>query len=193
MTKITAYIIILLLLSSATASAFESELLEGEGPSNFTAKKSPLTFYKEPSKTAPSFVTGIIKKGQEINYDQTRLITIKPGLVKANKSGQMEGRSLGDITYLSKELYYSDVPTRTVSYKKGDTFEYLHYRAEGECIIRKNKEVFEIDACPWIGAPEESDLKQASKPITEEWIRVIKTDGSPIGWLVIDKETIKSH
>ena len=187
------FIIILVLLFHSTVGAFESELPEGEGPWNFSAKVSPLKFFKSPSRQSSFFVSSVIKKGQEINYDQTRLLTIEPGLVKATKSGKMKGRNFGSIDYLSSDLYYSNIPQHFVTYNKGDVFEYLHYRAEGECIIRKNKEIFEIENCPWNSSPNESGLTQIKKEVTEEWIRAIKADGRQIGWLVIDAKTLECH
>lgn len=115
---------------------------------------------------------------------------MKPGRVIANKAGSLGGRRLGQIAYLSSEHYYRHASSRTLAYKRGDSFEYLQYRAEGSCLIRWRKEVLEVESCPWLNLAQPDSFRTASAPVTELWVRVTGDKGQSLGWLLIDDITI---
>ena len=183
---------ICLVLWSLAVNAFDSELWPGEGIPRFAAKTDSLVLHKEPSLSSPVVAKHPVEKGEEILYDQTRFRTIRPGRVTTRQSGVLLGRSLGNITYLSKERYYSQEPGWTaIPYQESDSFEYLQYRAEGSCLIRRNSEVLEIEGCPWLSGSQAHHFHVEAKPIMQWWIRVIDKHKQPVGWLLVDEKSVE--
>jgi hypothetical protein len=173
------------------AHAFESELWPGEGVPRFAAKTDRLVLHREPDISSPVVARQAVEPGQEIAYDRTRFRTIDEGLVIAREPGRLLGRSLGDVEHLSESAYYGADPTlEEIPYAEGEAFAYLQYRAEGTCMIRHDGAVFEIDGCPWEGAPPQGgDFDLARRPVTQWWIEVT-AQGRALGWLQVDAQTV---
>jgi hypothetical protein len=170
--------------------AFDSELWPGEGKPSFFAKTNLIILYKEPTTKSPVKNELKTEKGQKIHYDMTRYRNIKPGSIKTKKSVTLTGKNLGSITSLSRSEYYSTkTPRKDHVFKKGDSFEYLQYRAEGSCIIRWKREVYIIEYCPWLDV-ENTQFTLESEPVNEWWLRVTKGH-TDLGWLLIDKSTVR--
>jgi hypothetical protein len=169
--------------------AFDSELSPGEGKPSFFAKTNILILYKEPTTKSPIMNELNTVKGEKILYDMTRYRNIKPGIVKINKSITLTGKNLGAIMYLSRSEYYSTKTQRKdYVFRKGDSFEYLQYRAEGSCIMRLKGEVYLIEYCPWLDV-ENTQFTIESEPVNEWWVQVTKGHAA-LGWLLIDKSII---
>jgi hypothetical protein len=81
------------------------------------------------------------------------------------------------------------VPPKNHTFKKGDSFEYLQYRAEGSCIVRWKGEIYSIEYCPWLDV-ENTQFTIETEPVNEWWIRVTKGHNA-LGWLLIDKSTVE--
>jgi hypothetical protein len=132
------------------------------------------------------FKTG---KGEKIDFDLKLYRNISPGIIKTKKPVTLTGRNLGPISHLSRSEYYSGkMPRKNYTFEKGDSFEYLQYRAEGSCIIKWKSEVYVIEYCPWIDV-ENTQFSIDTEPVNERWIRVIKNH-VPLGWLLIDVDLV---
>lgn len=180
-----------LVLGCQAAEPFESELWPGEGIPRFAAKVDRLTLYEQPSRSSSLAGARPIKKDQAIAYSATLVRTVRPGLVTATESTTLSGRSFGDIGHLSMDRYYAGEPGwNEVPFAAGESFEYLQDRAEGSCLIRRQRVVFEIEACPWLGGAPDSGFKLVEEPVTEWWIRVEGKEKQPLGWLLVDEESV---
>ncbi|NKB82656.1 MAG: hypothetical protein GKS05_12375 [Nitrospirales bacterium] len=133
-----------------------------------------------------------VKKGGEIPYSETRFRTIHPGIVTTTTSGHLFGRPLGTTSYLSIEQYYAPEPVwQDLPYKANESFEYLQDRAEGTCFIRWKGMIVEIESCPWLGLSQAMDFDLLEEPVTEWWVRVTDDNNQPLGWLLIEEESVK--
>jgi len=178
------------LLISLPTYAFDSELLPGEGGLTIRATADSLVLYVKPFKTSPVVKEYKTKKKNVIDFDLSRYRNIKPGKVKVQKDVKIEGRSFGNIKYLSHKNYYSDkIPTKIILFNKGETIDYLQDRSEGSCIISRKGQIIELDYCPWFDS-ENKDFINISSPVNEAWIRVIQNK-KPVGWLLLDKSIIE--
>ncbi|MBU4560769.1 hypothetical protein KKG20_00645 [bacterium] len=183
-------LIFCLLVFALLAYAFDSELWPGEGRPVFRSKTDHLVLYKQPSKTSGIVDKFKINKGEVIIFDQTRYRNIKAGKIKVLKLSILQGRSLGNITYLSVEKYYhSGIPSKDFLFNRGDIFDYLQDRAEGSGIIRWKGEIIDLEYCPWFDR-ENRNFNVMSEPINEWWIRVIKNQ-KPVGWLLVDENIVE--
>jgi hypothetical protein len=170
--------------------AFDSELWPGEGKPTFFSETNTLILYEEPTTKAPIMNEFMIGKGEKINFDMTRYRNIRPGTIKTKKSVTLTGKNLGPISYLSRSEYYSGkIPRKNYTFKKGDSFEYLQYRAEGSCIVKWKDDIFSIEYCPWLDV-ENTQFTIETEPVNEWWIRVTKGHNT-LGWLLIDKSTVE--
>ncbi len=180
-----------LVLLTSQGSAFESELWPGEGRPVFAAKTTHLELRRSPSTASPIVTELGLKKGTKITYNLTRYRTVRPSRVTAKRAGILHGRKLGNLSYLSVDEYYgSESEWEELRYKGGDSFEYLQYRAEGSCFIKWEDGVFEVDGCPWLSDTGGGGFAMSSGPITEWWIRVTDKDSRPLGWLLVDENTL---
>ncbi len=101
-----------------------------------------------------------------------------------------QGRSFGNIPYLSHRMYYSDkISSKDFTFIPGDIFEYLQNRAEGSCLIRFKNEIIAIEYCPWFDS-ENKDFVILSEPINEWWIRITKNQ-KPLGWFLINEKLVE--
>jgi len=184
--------IFFLCLSYIPAYAFDSELWPGEGKPTFFSKTNTLILYKEPTTKSPVMKKFMSVKGEKIDFDMTRYRNMRPGTIKINKSATLTGKNLGPISYLSRSEYYSGkISRKNYTFKKGDSFEYLQYRAEGSCFVRWKGNVYSIEYCPWVDA-ENTQFSIEKEPVNEWWIRVTKGH-NPMGWLLIDKGTVEEE
>jgi len=182
--------IFFLFLTYLPLYAFDSELWPGEGKPTFFSETNTLILYKEPTIKSPVMNKFMIRKGEKIDFDMTRYRNIKPGTIKTKKSVTLTGKNLGPISYLSRSEYYSGkVPSKNYTFKKGDSFEYLQYRAEGSCIVRWKGDIYSMEYCPWLDV-ENTQFSIETEPVNEWWIRVTKGHNT-LGWLLIDTSTVE--
>ena len=87
---------------ASASSQFESEMRPGEGLPRFQATTTELILRTEPNSSAVIVQRLSVAVGQEIEYDQTRYRTIKPGQLQAKTPAILRGRVLGSIQYLSR-------------------------------------------------------------------------------------------
>ena len=69
------------------------------------------------------------------------------------------------------------------NFKRGDTIEYLQYRAEGYITAKVDSRVCELP----LFHEQEVFGKQFDEPIVEWWVQVEYRDGSSPGWLLVDE------
>lgn len=170
------------------ANAFESGMLPGEGPKQIIATVEQMNLHRAPSSFSRIARKLKLDKGAEIKFDEVRFRTIKPGLFVAERSGSFDGSSYGVISYLSREDYYNFAAKwQSFDYARGDTIEYLQYRAEGSGFVRFRGEVISAELLSRKCLP----LAQIRDPITELWIRVIDNNANPMGWYRVDDDTVK--
>ena len=180
-----------LVLGCQAAEPFESELWPGEGIPRFAAKVDRLTLHKQPLRSSSLAGAHPIKKGQAIAYGATLFRTVRPGLIRATEATKLSGRSFGDIVYLSTDRYYAgEAGWNEVPFAAGESFAYLQDRAEGSCLIRRQHVVFEIESCPWLGGATGRGFNLMEEPVTEWWIRVEGKEKQPLGWLLVDEESV---
>ncbi len=154
--------------------AFEISVFPGEGPHTVGAPQGEMILCRAPSRTAR--VERTIRLEGAVQWVDTRLRTVAPGQCLAIKSGSIRGTSYGQVSFLSNKDYYSGGGRGEIfHFGKGDTIEYLQYRAEGSGFVRINGAVV---------SPEFVDLpfKESKKPELQLWINIAGSDGEPIGW-----------
>src|SRR4030042_4979866 len=146
----TIFFIVGILLFILPTYAFDSELLPGEGGLTVRATADSLFLYEKPFKTSPIVKEYKTKKRNVIDFDLSRYRNIKHGKVKVQKEAKIEGRSFGNIKYLSHKNYFSyEIPTKDFLFSKGEIIDYLQDRSEGSCIISWKGQIIELDYCPW--------------------------------------------
>jgi hypothetical protein len=128
-----------------------------------------------------------VEIGIPIEFDLTRYRTIKPGHLTAVQNTFIKGRSMGELSSLTEEQYYSNkYKTGNFLISIGDHIEYLQYRSEGTCFVRIKGNVIDADDCP-VGIPEYYKINR--EPIVEWWARV--NINNKIGWLLVDVKTVE--
>ena len=168
------------------SNTFDSEFWPEEGRPVFHSSTTHLTYYDKPNHKAEISNEAEVKKKSIIEYTSFRYRTIRPGRVVTKSSGKLEGRSLGEINFLSKDMYYEDYSEPTeIPYHTGDSFEYLQYRAEGSCFIRIKGMVYDIEYCPWLGSS--SEIALTKKPLAESWLNTSS------GWLFVESGVIEEY
>jgi len=175
-----------LLLGAAPTDQFASGLWPGEGRPRFAAKTSVLVLRRDPHRQSPVAARVSTKPGASLEFDDTRYRTVRPGEVVAVADGVLQARNFRRISFLSADDYYRNAPLQDIPYQKGTSFEYLQYRAEGNCFVRLDGEIIETDIC----ATLDDKFRLLSEPITEWWVRVV-IFGKPKGWLLIDETTVQ--
>lgn len=171
------------LLAASHRPTFVCELWPEEGRPVFTAKGCLIELRRSPSADAAGTLRFMAVEGDTLPFDSTEYQTFSPGRLIALRDGVIEGRSLGKRSRLSEPSYYEDEsPDRTIAYQRGDTIEYLQYRAEGFGFLRARGDVIEVELWRELDSLE---FKPLSWPVTEWWIRVTgRPEGS--GWLRVD-------
>lgn len=169
---------------------FESEFWPEEGRPDFEAMTPLLTLHVRPSHLAPLAAELEVAVGSKISFSAFRYRTIRPGKVVARTSGVLDTRNLGQLSYLSRETYY-DAYSEAVKlvYREGDSFEYLQYRAEGSCFIRKDGYVFDVQYGPWLGGTDQFALTK--EPVAEGWLHVVDSAGKARGWLCAEHGVVR--
>lgn len=176
-----------------TGFIFVSELGPGEGRGRLIAKAPKLVLRVDAGQWTQLATTLQMAPGARILFDMERYGTVRPSIVTAQQPGELTARSFGAVRYLPEAQYYDmTLPWRTFAYDSGSTLEYLQYRAEGECLVRRASEVLEVENCPWLDANSPSSFTvDWPEPITEWWVRVINDERTPLGWLLIDKRVVE--
>lgn len=139
--------VILLLFFAGPAMAFEIAVFPGEGPHTMEATQGEMILRRAPSRTARVEKT-IRLEGSAfpMKWVDARLRTVTPGQCLAIKSGPIRGTSYGQGSFLSKKDYYSEGAHGEIfHFEKGDTIEYLQYRAEGSGFLRIKGAVVSVD------------------------------------------------
>jgi len=167
---------------SARVYAFESGLWPGEGRPVFIAG-ADLTLQARPVKDACGIPKLKILKGRKIDFTETRYRTVKSGEIVVTAPASLSVTSWGKTDYLSPEAYYHQGKIKTIELKSGVSLEYLQYRAEGESLIRMEGEVLSL--------PPHENIRIASEPRTEWWVLAVDEQKQPLGWVLIDDQTVE--
>ena len=171
--------------------SFDSEILPGEGSLVVYAKADSLTLYQSPSQKSKIVEKIKVKKDEVIDYEKGLYINVKPGKVKVLKPVKIEGRDLDITDHLTPVTYYSEhIDYARLSLKKGDIIEYISPRAEGNCLIRNQKRIIEIQ-CLWT-VTGNKDFALISEPVNETWINVI-ANKKAVGWLLINDKSVRTE
>src|SRR5438132_4098209 len=184
--RIASSMVLLFVLQTST-SIFEIDLWPGEGIPVFEATSQQLQLHELPS--ASSRVSQIlnVSAGQRISFDDTRYRTTQAGRIRASVNGAVMGRMIGNANHLSRDSYYrGKFAPANVEVRSGTSFEYLQYRAEGNCFVRIDGNVIETWPCPTI---EKSKFETIAEPKIEWWIHVI--DDKAQGWLLAVDANVK--
>jgi hypothetical protein len=118
-----------------------------------------------------------------VNFGETRFRTTKSGLVNVVAPSSITVRSYGAIDFLFFDDYYFKGTDKSIVFNSGESFEFLQYRAEGEHLMRINGEV--------IAFIPDQNIEFSSCPVTEWWVQVVNQKKKPIGWLLIDENTVE--
>jgi len=178
---------VMLFVLQTSASIFEIDLWPGEGIPVFEATSQKLQLHELPS--ASSRVSQIlnVSGGQRISFDDTRYRTTQAGRIRASVNGGVMGRLIGNVSYLSRDSYYrGKFAPANIEVRSGTSFEYLQYRAEGNCFVRIDGNVIETWPCPTI---EKSKFETIAEPKIEWWIHVINDKAQ--GWLLVVDANVK--
>lgn len=174
--------------SSQPAPLFESELWPGEGVPKFSAKSDYLLLYSLPDSHLSPARKWKVAPGTPLRYSATRLITRKAGIIEVIRASEIQARPLGEIKHLSGDRYYSgDAALRKLSLRRGERVQYLQYRAEGSCLIRRGKIVYELEEC---GFDQRGPLRLSVEPLVEWWVRLQRARESPGGWIQISEQAV---
>ena len=181
-------LIVVLSLQSAPGAVFESDLWPGEGIPVFEAVAQQLRLHEAPSAASKVVAILTVKPKQRLTFDGTRYRTMKVGQFRVSAPTAVTGRTLGEISRLSRSDYYSGrFGAARVDVARGDPIEYLQYRAEGTCFVRIAGSVIDADPCP---TQKRAEFTLVAEPVTEWWIQ-ITIAGQSVGWLVITDSTAK--
>jgi hypothetical protein len=155
---------------------FESGIWSGEGRPVIVAK-ADLAVRSGPSLQSPVLQGKVIKKGDGIEFIETRVRTTEPGTLKAVRTETLKVTSYGESEYLSHDDYYAKGVSKPIKVKAGEPCEYLLYRAEGYHLIRIGREVMEV-----------MDLDkhfEVVTPSTIEWWVGVGLGAGKKGWVLI--------
>lgn len=175
-------------LQPAPGDVFEIDLWPGEGLPVFEAVATRIELRELPSASSRIVQTLVVRPGQRLVFDDTRYRTTKPGRFIALTPTRVTGRTLGDVSRLSRSDYYSGkFAPAGVDITAGDRIAYLQYRAEGTCFVRIANAVIDTKPCP---TEMKREFTLEAEPITEWWIHII-VDGEAAGWLLVIDSTAK--
>ena len=173
--------LVLLFVLQTGGSTFEIDLWPGEGIPVFEAASRQLQLHELPEASSRSQILNV-SIGQRISFDDTRYRTTQAGRVRALATSRLMGRVIGKVNHLSRNDYYQvRFAAANVEVQSGTSFEYLQYRAEGNCFVRVDDNVIETWPCPTI---EKTMFETVAEPKTEWWIHVV--NGKAPGWLLVD-------
>jgi hypothetical protein len=173
--------------TGASAPQFEIGLWPGEGIPVIVAATDRLVLRKSPRVDAPLTDRIAVASNARITYDSTRFQTITPARLLATAAASITGRDLGDISFLSRERYYSTAfRDTTIAVSATTTIEYLQPRAEGTCFVRVEGRVIDANPCPTL---DESRFQVDGEPTTRWWIHARSTSAS--GWLPVGEGTAR--
>lgn len=180
----TMFIVFIIMgaISFMQVYAFESGLWPGEGRPVLIAGVN-MNPRERPAKDSRIIKKMKIRKGQKIDFKETRYRTIKSGLITVVAPSLVSVTSFGKSDFLSRDDYYNKGTEKSIELKSGDSLEFLQYRAEGDCLIKMSGEVLALPPVP--------NTKIASEPLTEWWVLAVDKQKNPIGWVLIDEETIE--
>jgi len=172
--------------SVAGGQPYDSTTSEGEFPAHFKAKTENLTLYTKPSQQSKVLEHRKVKKGQNIDYSETKFRIKVPGKVKV----------IYPYTFrIEKTINTAPFTTYVdVDMKPGEIFDYLQYLGEGYCLIRVRGEEMSSGECPWLMEkhPFSSHFNYMSKPVSEWWINLTPKGKKPDRWLRVEKATLES-
>lgn len=179
MTVVTSVVSISIFALAIPIAAFECAIFPGEGPHSVNAPGGEIVLRAAPSHAAGESMTISPAKGTSLRWSETRFRTLTPGRFYARESGTMQGSAYGPVSFLSRQDYYRGrFGWGTFSYAKGDSIEYLQYRAEGSFLLRIAGNVIGAELLSKRAVP----LKEVRRPELELWIRLTDQDGDPSGW-----------
>ncbi len=165
--------------------AFECSVFPGEGPHRIQASGDEMVLRKAPMALSGIADTIRLARGEVIKPNDVRFRTVTPGLFLAREDGSIQGGPYGRVFYLSKTDYYRGGGRHdTFRFSKGDTIEYLQYRAEGSAFLRMDGVVVSAE----LGSPEAMALREIRRPQLELWIEVADADGKPLGWFQLEND-----
>lgn len=175
--KILRALFVIFVVFSATegvAALFETDSFPGEGGPNFSAKSDILILRRHPDIDS-SQIALKPGKNKKILFDKSKQITKKSITLTAKSE-------VTDLTCNDTKKFKESTPI----IKRGETIEYLQYRAEGYITARYNNQICEVFIMDKI--PKFEGI--GKEPIVEWWIRVIDEKKKPQGWLLVDKSQV---
>jgi hypothetical protein len=167
----------------SNAQSFEVGLWPGEGIPVLNSVTAEVPLRREPSSSSAEVTRVAVSPGLRVEFDDTRVRTIRPGRITVIADARVRGRNLGQVSSLSRDDYYrgSFAPSER-GVVAGEVIEYLQYRAEGTCFVRVRGNTIDAQPCPVI----EAAFRVDSEPEVEWWVHA--TIGSAAGWVLIGDE-----
>lgn len=184
--RIATGLTLLVALWQGLPTVFECDLWPGEGRPRLRAV-GPLSLHGEPTSQAPgSRLT--VSPSQDLVFDQVVTRTRVAATVKVLQATSMSGTRFGAVARVTRSDYYGGRAVRGhVNVTPQTRVEYLQYRAEGECFVRVDGEVWAVDDCP---TRFEDAYAVEGEPDVELWARIVH-QGRPRGWVLVDGKRVK--
>ena len=178
---------VMLFVLQTSASIFEIDLWPGEGIPVFEATSQQLQLHELPSASSRVSKALNVSVGQRISFDDTRYGTTQAGRIRAYTDSHVMGSMIGKMNHLSRDDYArGKFAPVNVEVRTGTSFEYLQYRAEGNCFVRIDGNVISVWPCPTI---ENSEFETIAEPKIEWWIHVVNDKAQ--GWLLVVDANVK--
>lgn len=148
----------------------------------FNGAVSRLRLREKPDRASRVAAEAAPEKGVLIAYDDSVVVMLKPGRVRANAAFSLEVREFGPLIHLSARRAEEPAPKTALSLSEGDQLEVLAYREGGECYLRAAGVVY-LGGCP-ADDPKRFDVLSVFE--TEWWLHAAP-DGRA-GWLFSEDE-----
>lgn len=150
---------------------------------NGTAEALPLR--AAPAQRAPVKARLPLSAGDPLEFDDSVVITLKPGRVRARRDVGLEARALGEAAELPRKAYESPVALARLELREGETVELLSYREEGQCFLRSSGKTY-LGSCP---QNDRADFTLLEEPIVEWWLHLSIVGAA--GWFSSEQQGLE--
>ena len=139
-----------------------------------------LRVLSDPSADAAPAPGLVVRKGQAVEYTETRFQTISPAQLTIQQDLSLkEVADYGTTRYLSRTDYYLRGKLVQLELRAGQSINVLQYRAEGDWLFEVHSRVYGGECLPCRG----------SRPETAWWIKIAQ--GGKVGWIQINEQTVE--
>lgn len=164
---------------------FRFEGWPGSGRPKLAWSGGVLPLRESPSRKARIVASARPKPGEPLVFDETLVITLAPGRVRARRDAEIDARLLGPVTSVARRVYKGPAVRRMLRFRDGDTLETLAYLAAGECFVRREGTVY-LAPCPQDDRASFGVLEELK---SEWWLRTTIKRRS--GWFHSEQEGLE--